>query len=245
MAGFKNTGTTTPITFTTAAGFPTSAGATGAWSTLSITPQQVGDVVLIFVLNNQNPNSLLSTLWSSEPTGMSDSGGYITWDSAPLVPRMQNITDGSILTVWKGVVATAGTATNITPLTTGLPASPTFWRLNAWSGRASNGSTNYSVGVLSNGQSCTNTIDTSNTASGTAVKMPSLKAPSLGGAYVCFQFISTTGSAGSTTGFVYSVLTGGNLIAVNTSLTPATTYQPTATQTTGYNGGIALILVAS
>jgi len=88
-------------------------------------------------------------------------------------------------------------------------------------------------------------MDTSDAAAGTAVTMPALTAPPAGGLYWAFQFISTTGTAGSTAGFTYTVTSpGGNLIVVNGSLTPGTIYAPTATQTSGKNGGSAVIIVA-
>lgn len=231
-----------PMTWTRATGAPWSTGASYdvAWGTLAITTANVGDVVIVGLLNSGNPPSTINVMYSSQPSAIYDSAGYIAWDTQPIVPPQINITDGSMMSLWKGVVVSTG-ATNI-----GLRApatAPYFYRIVAdeWTPSIAG---IYSLGVGKNMLPVWAQHDTSDSPATTSVTMPALTAPPAGGLYLAWEFISGTGSAGSTAGFNYYVTTGTNLWVTNGSLTPGSTYQPTATMTSGYTGGQAIILVA-
>ena len=239
----KQAGDTSSMTFTRATGFPVSAGGTGT-TTSAITTANVGDLIVLCLHTTDGSagtgTGAVTAIYGQFPNTISDTNARITWDSAPICPGFFSSGDGSSVIIWKGVVTSTGTTTVTVTYSSSVAAVAT--RIFCDEFTPSSG-TVFSLGVT-NLLPCTNTLDYSTTAAHTSVAFPPLTAPARGGLYWSYDFISGTGSAGSTTGYTYTVGVGGNLVAVNGSITPGTLCNPTATQTSGNEGGLAVIIVA-
>ena len=240
QALIKQNGDTSSVSFTRASGFPTYGGGT-AVETLAITTAAVGDVVLL-VIHTLVQASLTASpnVFGLIPLAITDTNNRITWDTAPLA-FYASPGDGANLSMWKGVVTSVGTTT-VTDYYSGSVATTTTRMVcDEWT--PSSGSL-YRIGVGTDSLPCVGVLDLSSNSAHTTVNFPTLIAPPRGGLYWAYDFIGVTGSAGSTPGYSYTVTTGSNLLVANGSITPGTTCSPTATQTSGEEGGLAIILVA-
>lgn len=196
--------------------------------TLSMTTGAVGDLVIALVHNGVFPQH--STI--AYATGVTDTAGAITWQSAASV-RAQDTSypgnpAGQSYEIWYGVVNRAGTATTVTA-TFGNPVTDLFLYLDQWA--SSNGSS--ARWEFATGNSVA--FDTS----ATTVDYPSLTSDGNAGIYWGYAYGSiydTSMTAGSTPGFTYfKTPTYGNMITYNGALAAFTTYAPTCTQ--AFSGG--------
>lgn len=143
-------------------------------------------------------------------------GGVSSWHSATAVDY--DGTDGQMLQIWYGVVASAGAST--LKLT--------------WS--ASVGNYHLDLEEFSAGAGATWSVGPSATS---ASPFPSLKAPASGALYYGAAFAWGNAAAGATPGVSYSVLASSFLIAWDTS--PSGALSPTGTGA----GSVAVLLEAT
>ena len=209
------------MAITVASGFPVSNSGGSGLSTLSVTPATVGDII---VFSSKVSSTTLSI------TGISG-GGCAVWNaiSGPVV----DATNGGTEELWYGIVTTTG-ATTITLTWSGTNSvdtdlvafefasglTKTRWAIAAWGSQ----------------------INTSSTT----ITWPSLKsnAASLQ-AYYGYARQGGTATAGSTTGFTYTVDSDSNIYCRNVALSANTSYQPTATTSpSSYSAAIAIIVSA-
>ena len=188
-------------------------------STLSITPANVGDVVLLVT----SVNSLSITC-----TGLSSSNA--TWTASSTVNN-----DGvHTLQMWKGVVTAASTAT-VTATWSGSVAALDI-ELCAFSIHSST-ACSWSWGSGGGGTGGT----------GTTFNFSSITSGSgdLGEAYFGYASVAGTASAGSTSGFTYNVDGNGNLQTYDLALAASTLYTPNGAQSpSGTYGTVAGIIQA-
>ncbi len=189
-------------------------------STLSVSPQHVGDLVTLAV------KIASATVTASGVSG----GGVATWSRAegPYAGY-----SGYDLELWSGTVTATGSSTvtvsfsgSVSAVNVGLAAQEF---------------------TSSSGSSTTWAVDTGgaiDNASSTTATFPKLTPSGTGEVYFGYDAIAQTGSAGSTSGFTYATTADADVVTYDTDVTGAV--QPTATQSpAGVSGGVAVLVTAS
>ena len=87
--------------------------------------------------------------------------------------------------------------------------------------------------------------NTINNSASTTITYPSLRASGTNGLYWGYARSAGTGSAGSTSGFSYTVTGASNVVTYNPTMTSGSTYQPTASNTNNSSHAVAMIVMAS
>ncbi len=220
--GIAGTASATP-TISEAAGFPVSGESAGLTS-LNITPQNVGDLV---ILSSQiHSQTITVSSVTSADTG--------TWQMAQ---RNVDSTNGIITEEVWWAVATATTAATPVTVTYSASVAALSPELVADSYTTSQPST-WST-VVGGGAAATAV---------TTIAFPSLTSGA-GSAQVYWGYAESTATAiaGSTAGFTYTSTSdaSGNMSIENPSLTPSTIYAPTASQTSANTTSIAEIFAAT
>lgn len=182
----------------------------------TVSPSNIGDLL---VLSEQSTNATAVATVSG--------GGVTTWSNAVINTGAGGTTHRS--EIWFGTVTSTGSS----PVTVCYGTSPSC------AGTPGVNEINVSeftaVGVGASTTYGVNVSGTNNgTSSGGVVTYPSLTAQTSGELYYGYAQASSTGSNGSTSGFsYYQTPTQNNEITYDPSLTGATTYQPTSSQSTG------------
>ena len=224
-AGTSATSGADQFTYTTSAATISAVGTLAsksgtATTTLAVTPQHVGDLLLLVVKTT-------STTISASSVG---GGGVGTWTRAegPYTGYA-----GHDLEIWTGTVATTGSST-IT-VTFSASVSATYTELAAQEFSASSGSS--TAWGLDTAAGISN-------ASSTTVTSPPLTPSGSGELYLAYDGVANTGSAGTTSGFTYSVTSDADVATYDTSV--STAVQPTAKQSpAGVSGAVAVLVEAS
>ena len=191
-----------------------------ALSTLSVSPQNAGDILAIGIMGQ-------SSSTTGDVTGLSG-GGVTTWHK---VQQYYGAT-GNDTEVWYGVITTTGSSTI------------TF----SWSGTLTGHAVEYASQEFTAGFGDATVwgVDTSGThdsASSTTVTFPSLTPGGSGELYFGYSVVDNTASAGSTSGFSYAVTADANVIAYDTNVSSAVT--PTASQSPAAVAGSAAVLLTA
>jgi hypothetical protein len=193
--------------------------ASAGTTTLAVSPQHVGDLLVMAVKVDS------TTITASSVAG----GGVGSWG------RVQGPYTGYAahdLEIWAGVVTATGSST-VTVTFSGSVASIQTG-LSAQEFSASGSSPTWSLdtgGGISNASSAT-------------VTFPRLTPAGTGEAYFGFAPVANSGAAGTTSGFTYAVTADGDVAAYDANVSAAV--QPTATQSpAGVSGGIAILFAAS
>ncbi len=195
------------------------SNASTAVTTLAVTPQHVGDLMLLAV-------KVASTSISASSVS---GGGVGTWTRAegPYTGYA-----GHDLEIWKGTVSTTGSSTitvtfsgSVTSISTGLVS-------QEFSGTGSGTTWGVDTGAgISNASSAT-------------VTFPKLTPSASGELYFAYAAVANTASAGTTSGFTYGLTPDGNVATYDTNVSAAT--QPTATQSpAGVSGGLGVLITAT
>jgi hypothetical protein len=203
-------------TTSSAVGSLQQASSTGL-STLSVSPQQVGDA-MVLSLNVNSPSVTVSSV----------SGDGATWHK--LTSSDNGTTDAEL---WYATVSTTGSTTitvtyssSVASIVVGLQAqefASTYGSATTWSSDV--------VGSLNN-------------TSSSAVAFPSLTPTGTGELYVGYAGTTSTAVAGTTIGFTYYVTGTTGLLAGNPNVSAAS--GPTATQTTaGTSVAVGALLKAT
>ncbi|MGD0381748.1 MAG: IPT/TIG domain-containing protein, partial [Acidimicrobiales bacterium] len=202
----------------TAAGTMASAASTGV-TTLAVTPQHVGDLMLLAV-------KVASTSVSASSVS---GGGVGTWTRAegPYTGYA-----GHDIEIWKGTVSTTGASTitvtfsgSVTSIATGLVS-------QEFSGAGSGTAWSVDTGAgISNASSAT-------------VTFPKLTPSASGELYFAYDAVANTAAAGTTSGFTYGLTPDGNVATYDTDVSAAT--QPVTTQSpAGVSGGLGVLITAT
>jgi hypothetical protein len=212
------------FTYSPPAGTVTSIGSFGSkagtgLTTLAVTPQTVGDVLVVYAQVG------VTTLTLSSITG----GGVTTWTKGVAFGG----TFGGDTEIWFGKVTTAGSSTI------------TF----NWSGSVSThtpeyGAQEFTAGLGASTVWALDKTGTLNGASSTTVPFPSLTPSTSGELYFGYSGVANAATAGSTSGFTYAVTPQSNMSLYDTNVTAAVS--PTAVQSpAGTSSSIAVLLKAS
>ncbi len=205
-------------TITSVGGLATKAG--DDTSSLSVSPQHVGDLMVLAV------KVYCST---AMVTGVSG-GGVTTWTR---VDGPYYGYDDADLELWMGKVTATGSSTITVSFSTNVRH--VYVGLAAHEFSASSGaSTIWSLdqaGSLSN-------------SSSTTVTFPKLTPGGTGELYMGYGAVGKYASAGSTSGFTYAITADDDVVAYDTNV--SSTVQPTAKQNpAGYSGAVAVVVKAS
>ena len=195
-------------------------GAGDGVATLAVSAQHVGDLLVLVVKAD-----------STSVTATSMSGGGVgTWTRAegPYAGY-----SGHDLEIWTGTVTTTGASTvtvsfsaSVTSVYTGLAAQ----EFSASSGTSTVWGIDTKAGISN--------------ASSTAVAFPALTPTGTGELYFSYMAVAQSGSAGTTSGFTYTVTADGDVASYDTSVSAAVA--PTAKQSpAGVSGGVAVLITAS
>ncbi len=188
-------------------------------TTLSVNPQNVGDVLEVFAM------APITSVTLSSVSG----GGVSTWTKAVQF-------DGSIGSdeeIWFGQVNTTGSSTI------------TF----AWSGSISGhtmeyGSQEFTAGLGSSTVWSVDRTGTTNGSSSTSVPFPSLTPSGSGELYFGYSCVFNTASAGSTSGFSYAATAEGNMVIYDPNVSAAVS--PSAAQSpAGISSSLTVVTTAS
>ncbi len=206
-----------PAGITAVGSFTSTEGS--ALTTLAVSPQNLGDVLVVF-----------AQVGSTTPKVSSISGGGVaTWTKG--VQLAGSV--GADEEIWFGKVTTTGTSTI------------TFTWSSSISGHtAEYGAQEYSAGLGSTTTWALDKTGTLNNASSTSVGFPSLTPSASGELYFGYAVPANTASAGTTPGFTYSVTAEANVTtsdtAVSSTVTPAALQSPAGT-----SSSIGVLLSAS
>ena len=222
--GTSATSTADQFTYVTAAttikavGSLTSKKGT-AVTTLAVTPQTVGDVLVVYAELDATGHTVSSV----------SGGGVSTWTKGVQFAGA----DGTDEEIWFGKVTTAGSSTI------------TF----TWSSSITGDNTEYGAQEFSSSLGATTVwgLDKSGTANGTSsttVPLPSLTPSSPGELYFGYGEVANTAAASSVSGFTFVVTTDGNIVAFDPTVSGAVS--PGAIQSaTGLSASVAVLLTAS
>lgn len=254
---FKNT-------YSRASGFPVSASST-ALSTLNVTTVNSQDLLILYVANLNAAGFAPTSIscpntegWSLQDSYTTTSGYNISiWTSVVNTAGSTTITvtwpssvaSDTIELVADEIVPNSKPVNLIVPSITGtLNSGQTVSIDNGiWSGDDSYSNLYYDLyGGSAPFFTWTiyNTANFSTSSSSTSIPFPSLPSSPVAGFYSGYVASGGTPSAGSSTGFTYSTVPSGLLI-LDSTLSVSTTYAPTATQTAGILGAVALTGYAS
>ena len=188
-------------------------------TTLSVSPQHVGDLLALVVKISS------STITASSVSG----GGVGTWARA--VGPYSGY-GGDDLEIWTGTVTTTGPGTVTVAFSSSVSAIYTGLAAQEFAASGSNPSWGIDTGAgISN-------------ASSTTVTFPKLTPQGSGEAYFAYDAVANTGSAGTTSGFTYTTTSDGDVAAYDTGVSGAV--QPTAIESpAGVSGGVAVLITAS
>jgi hypothetical protein len=196
-----------------------SSNAGSALSTLAVTPQTVGDVLVVF-----------AQVGSTTPKVSSIAGGGVaTWTKGVQFAGSEAADEE----IWFGKVTTTGASTI------------TFTWSSSISGHtAEYGAQEYSAGLGSTTTWALDKSGTLNNASSTSVGFPSLTPSASGELYFGYSVLPNAPAAGSTSGFTYSITADGNIVASDPNVSGAVT--PSAAQSpAGISSSIGVLLSAS
>ncbi len=219
--GLRTTSTTSATTAGTISAVGSRARAIGTGTTtLSVSPQHVGDALVLSV-------GVFATGFSvSSVSG----GGSTGWTEIS-----RSTANGGDTEVWLGTVTTTGSSTITATFSSSVSSKIT--ELDSQEFQSSTGaSTSWALDVAGNAGT---------TSSSTVVNLPTLAPSGSGELYVDFTELdySNTGVAGSTSGFNYDVYQG-SIFAYDTSVSASVS--PTAAQTpTGTYAEAAALLTAT
>ena len=191
-----------------------------AVTTLAVSPQHVGDLLILAVKTSS------TTITAASVSG----GGVSTWTRAE---GPYSGYSGHDLEIWTGTVGTIGSSTitvaysgAVTSINIGLAAQ----EFTSTSGSAT-------VWALDTGGATAN-------ASSTTATFPQLTPAGTGELYFGYGAVANTGLAGATSGFTYATTSDADVATYDTSV--ASVVQPTATQSpAGVAGAVAVLITAS
>ena len=190
-----------------------------AITTLAVSPQTVGDVLVVFAKVDTTGHTVTSI----------SGGGVTTWTKG--VQFMGS--DGTDSEIWFGKVTTAGSSTI------------TFTWSSSISGVATEyGAQEFTAGLGASTVWALDKSGTDNGASSTTVPLPGLTPAGSGELYFAYSEVANTASAGTTAGFTYDPTAAGNVVAFDSTVSAAVA--PTAKQSpAGVSSGVAVLLTAS
>ncbi len=188
-------------------------------TSLSVSPQHVGDIVMLAVKADSTSVSASSV----------SGGGVSTWTRAE---GPYSGYAGHDLEIWKGAVSTSGSSTITVTFSGSVSGILTELAAQEFSGSGSG-----TVFSFDNGGGISNT-------SSTTVALPGLTPAGIGELYFSFASLPNSPSAGSTPGFNYVTTTDGDMTAYDTNASGAV--NPTASQSpAGASGAVAVLISAS
>jgi hypothetical protein len=191
-----------------------------AVTTLAVSPQHVGDLLILAVKTSS------TTITAASVSG----GGVSTWTRAE---GPYSGYGGNDLEIWTGTVGTIGSST-ITVAYSGAVTS-IYIGLAAQEFTSTSGSA--TVWALDTRGATTN-------ASSTTATFPQLTPAGTGELYFGYGAVANTGLAGATSGFTYATTSDADVATYDTSV--ASVVQPTATQSpAGVAGAVAVLITAS
>jgi hypothetical protein len=205
-----------PGVITAVGGFTSTKGV--ALSTLALSPQGVGDVLMVFAQVG-TPTATVSSV---------SGGGVSTWTKA--VQFAGSV--GFDTEIWFGKVTTTG------------PSTITF----TWSGSiaahtAEYGSQEFTAGLGASTVWAADKSGTINGASSTNVPFPALSPSVSGELYFGYAGVVNSATGGSTLGFTYNVTAKSNIVSYDPNVSGAVS--PTATQSpAGASSAIAVLMRA-
>jgi hypothetical protein len=187
-------------------------------TTLAVSPQHVGDLLVLFAKAD-----------ASGVTVSSISGGGVgTWTRSVTYSGYAT----HDLELWTGDVSTTGAST----ITVKFSASVT----SIYTGLASQEFSS------SSGAGTTWSVDTTggiSNAASTAVTFPKLTPSGTGELYFSYAAVAGTAASGKTAGFTYATTSDGDVVAYDVSVSSA--QQPTTTQSpSGVSGAVAVLVAA-
>ena len=223
--GTSATNSADRYTYTTATATIAAVGTQGfaaanGTTTLAVSPQHAGDLLVLAVKAD-----------STSITATSVSGGGVgTWTRAG---GPYSGYSGHDLEIWTGTVTTTGASTvtvafsaSVTAVYTGLATQ----EFSASSGTATVWGTDTKAGVSN--------------ASSTTVTFPALTPAGTGELYFAYDAVANSASAGTTSGFTYTTTSDGDVTTYDTGVSSAVA--PTAKQSpAGVSGGVAVLLTAA
>jgi hypothetical protein len=203
------TTTGAPPTYTEASGFPAYSAGIGL-PTLSIQPQAVGDLVVLFIEMHSGAAPTVSGLAASN----------IAWQTSATVVN----TDSTVplhVEVWFGVATSASAGTTTISYSGSMSGNNVEVTIDSFHATGS-GTWRVAQGGSQDGSSST-------------VSFPSLTSAGpagggSGGVYAGYSWVASSYASGSTPGFSYFETPRLNVELRNTSLAESTIYSPTATQ---------------
>ncbi len=190
-----------------------------ALASLAVTPQTVGDVLVVF-----------AEVETTGPTVSSVTGGGVaTWTKGGQFAG----SDGVDSEIWFGKITTTGSAT------------VSFTWSSSISGHAAEyGAQEFSAGLGANTVWALDKTAGTNGASSTTVPFPSLTPSGSGELYFGYAQVANSAAKGATTGFTYAVTTNGNAVTYDPNVSG--TVAPTATQSpAGVSTSVGVLLSAS
>jgi hypothetical protein len=190
-----------------------------AITTLAVTPQNLGDVLVVF-----------AQVGSTTPKVSSIAGGGVaTWTKGQQFAGSV----GADEEIWFGKVTTTGASTI------------TFtWSSSITGHTAEYGAQEFSAGLGASTVWALDKSGTLNNASSTAVSFPSLTPAGSGELYFGYAVPANTASAGTTSGFSYATTAEANVTTSDTNVSGAVT--PAAAQSpAGISSAIGVLLSAS
>jgi hypothetical protein len=205
-----------PVSSIAAVGSFTSNVGTGL-STLAVSPQNVGDVLVVFAQRAAGTLTAVS------------GGGVTTWTKG--VQFAGSV--GADEEIWYGKVTATGSST------------VTFtWSTSVASHTEEYGVQEFTAGLGASTVWALDKTGTINGASSTSVPFPSLTPAGSGELYFGYSVPGNVATGGTTSGFTYDVTAEGNLVAFDTNVTgavaPVGTQSPAST-----SSSIGLLLSAS
>ena len=189
-------------------------------TTLSVSPQHVGDLVALSVRVSSSSISVSSISGGGVSTWTRREGPYSGYG-------------GNDFEIWTGVVSSTGSST-VTVSFSGSVASDGVELTGQEFSAASGSSTTWG---LDTGAGVSN-------SSSTTVTFPTLTPSGSGELYFGFAQVDNTGSAGSTSGFTYDVTSPAeNVVTYDPNVSAAAT--PTASQSPAGTSGAAAVLMTA
>ncbi len=184
-----------------------------AVTTLSISPVNVGDLLIFYSHATNNVNV-------TQVSG----GGVNTWTK---VTSGANGANGGTIEMWRGVVTTVG-ASSVTVTYSATPGTNELV------------TEEFTMHSANSTWAIDNSGFNYNTTTSTAINYPSLTPTNSSELYTGYSWAQYTMSAGTTPGYSYVATTAGDQVAYDTAVTGGTPTYPTATQSTaGYYINIA------